>query len=112
MKNGLEFWNNENEEENHDGDGHDHDNDRINHGRFDLVPNLCRLFLELGQTRQNDFENTAELARFHHVDVEVVEDGWMLGQRIGKGGAALNAFRQLVNRSAQNRIAFLFGEHG
>ena len=50
----------------------------INHRRDDLVFDLLRFFLELGEPRQHDFEHAAELARFHHVDVEIVKNPRML----------------------------------
>ena len=80
----------------------------INHRGDDLVFDLLRLFLELGQTRQHHFEHAAELAGLHHVDVEIVEDARMLREAFGKGAAALHGIGQFGDRAFQNGIAFLF----
>ena len=81
-------------------DGEDKHDDRIDHRGDDLVLELLRLFLELGETGQHDFEHAAELAGLHHVDVEIVEDARVLREAFGKGAAALHGIGQRVDRAS------------
>ena len=99
----FELRHDEDEQECHDRDGEHHDDDRIDHRGDDLVFDLLRFLLELGQTRQDHFEHAAELAGLHHVDVKIVEDARMLREALGKGAAALHGIGQFVDGLLQNR---------
>ena len=111
VENRFELRHDENEQERHDRDRQRHDDDRINHRGDDLVFDLGRFFLELGQPSQDHFKHAADLAGFHHVDVKIVEDARMLREAVGKSAAALHGIGQFVDRVFQNRIAFLFAQN-
>ena len=89
-------------------DGDEDDDDRVDHRGDDLVLDLLRLFLELGETVEHDFEHAAELAGLHHVDVELVEDPRVLREALGEGAAALDGFGQRVDGALAARDALLF----
>ena len=98
MKNRFEFRHDENEQKRHDRDRHRHHDDGINHGSDDFVFDLLRLFLEFREPAKHELEHAADLAGFHHVDVKVVKDQWMLRQAFGEGTAALHAIGEFVDR--------------
>src|SRR5207248_11455165 len=90
VKNYFEPRHNEHEEETHDSHRHRHDNDRINHRRDHLVLNLRCFFLKLGKPGKHQFKDASNLARFDHIDVQIVKDLWMQRQCVGKSAAALH----------------------
>ena len=100
VEDAFEFRDDEHEQKRHDGDGHNHDNGRIDHGSYDLVLNLGRLFLEFSQAPEDKLEHAAELARFHHVHIKIVEDERVLRERFGKCAAALHRVGELIGRIA------------
>src|SRR5207249_4669868 len=70
----LELRDDVNHQHGHNGDGHHQHRDGIEHGGDDLALDLLRLFHELGQTVEHDFEHTAQFAGLHHVDIETIEN--------------------------------------
>ena len=96
----LELRHDENHQEDQDGDGDEHDDHRIDHRGNDLVFQLLGLFLVFGETVEDDFEHTAEFAGLDHVDVELVEDLRVLGERLGEGGTALDVFGERADGGA------------
>ena len=90
VKDGFEFRHDEDEQKSHDRDRHGHDDEWIDHRGRDFVFNLGRFFLKLRQPGQNKLEHAADFAGFHHVDVKIVKDDWILRETFGKGAAALN----------------------
>ena len=89
LKDLLELRDDEDEQEGHDGERENHDDDRVDHRGHDLVFDLLRLFLELGQAGEDEFEHAAQFAGTDHVDVEIVENSGMLRETFGKSAAAL-----------------------
>ncbi len=111
VKNRLEFRDDEDHQESHDDHREGEHDDRINHRRLDLVFDLLRFFLELGETTEDEFEHAAELASFHHVDEELVKNLRMLFEAFGKRAATLHGISELIDCALENKIAFLFRQH-
>ena len=65
-------------------------NNRIDHGRENLVFDLLRFLLKLGQPGEHDLEYAAKFACLHHADVKLVKDARVLRQRIRERAAALD----------------------
>ena len=107
----LELGHNVDEQEGHDGDRDDQHDDRVEHGGDDFVLQLLRLFLEVGQTDEDELHDAAKFAGFHHVDIKLVENFRMLSEAIGKSAASLHGVGQLSDRLAQHRVGFLLAEH-
>ncbi len=60
------------------------DDDGIHHRRDDLVLDLLRLFLELGETDEHQLGRTPPSSRrLHHVHRETVEDFRVVAEALG-----------------------------
>src|SRR6267154_181090 len=73
--------------------GNADDADGVHHRRLDGALQLDVLFEVSRQPLQNGVENTARLARFHHVGVQRIEN---LGRRLHGGGQRRAAFHHLA----------------
>ncbi len=111
LENLLELRHDEHEQEAHDRHRDDQHDDRVEHGRHDLVLDLLRLFLELGQADEHQFQHAADLAGLDHVDVELVENLRVLRQPFGERAAALHRVAELGDGRLEHRVALLFFEH-
>jgi hypothetical protein len=108
----FEFRHDEDKEKRHDAHCHRHHNDRVNHRRHDLVLNLVGFLLKFRKPVEHQLQHAANLARFDHVDVQVVKDPRMQRQRVRKRVTALNGVSKFVNGLFQYLVAFLFRQNG
>ena len=95
----------------HDEAGDHDDGDRINHRRLDLPFQLDGFFDVGRQPFENRVENTARLARRHHVREQVVERLGMLAHRVGQRGALFDRGSRLVDDLGEILVFFLTAEN-
>src|SRR5689334_7722026 len=62
----------------------------------------------LRETKQNTIQQTAYFACVNHVDIELIEDFWMLLQRVGKGRTSLNIELDFSHRLTE-KLVFRLG---
>src|SRR5207237_8635794 len=97
MENGFEFRHDEDQQKTHDPNcqcDHDHG---IDHCRDDLVFDLRGFLLKLRKPVKHQLEHAADLARFDHVDKQVVKNLWVKGERFRKRITALYGVSEFVN---------------
>ena len=87
------------------------DDDRIEHRRHDLVFDFLGLLLKFRQAQEDEFEHAAQLAGFHHVDVEFVKNLRVPGEALGECASALDGFGQIDDDALEDRVRLLFGEN-
>ena len=76
-----------------------------------LFLTFCAFSWNSGQPGQHELEHTAEFARLHHVDEELVKNLRMLRESLGERAAALHGIGELIDRVFEHRVAFLFCEN-
>ena len=95
----------EQERDDHYGDADD--GDRVNHRGFHGALQLYVLFDVAGEALQNCVENTAGLARFHHVVVKGIKDLFVLLHRRGESGAAFDGSAHAVQNLLEDFVLLL-----
>ncbi len=59
---------------------------------------FCAFLLEFREPAKHELKHAPDLACFHHVDVKVIKDQWMLRQAFRKGTASLHSIGEFVDR--------------
>lgn len=111
VEDAFELRDDEDEQEGHNDHRERKDDDGVDHRGLHFVFDLLRFFLELGETAENEFEHTAQLARFHHVDEELVKNLRVLLEAFGECAAALHGISHLTDGVFENDVALLFLQH-
>ena len=91
--------------------GDDDDGDRVDHRRLHLALQLHGLFDVGRQALENRVEDTARLARRHHVGEQRVERLRVLAHRVGERGARLDVGARLQNDGREVLVLFLRAEN-